>query len=103
METINYVTLGLLAVLFIAFCGYELYKSQKDSVPMASPLCKLTVVLECHNGNSRVDTMSIVDQDHAQQVLNEYMFHMIKSAKVTDPLTGEVLARMDKNGRLKGG
>lgn len=102
MEAFQYVALGLFAVLFITICGYELYQSQKEAFHLDNPLCKLVVVLECNNGNRRVDTIQITDQDHAQQVLNEYMFHMIKQARVFDPVTGTIVAKMDKNGRLLG-
>lgn len=102
MDNFQYVALGLLSFLFIAICAYELHQSQKEAFHLDNPLCKLVVVLECHNGNRRVDTIHITDQNHAQQVLNEYLFHMIKQARVFDPVTGHSVARMDKYGRLVG-
>ena len=102
MENFQYVALGLLSVLFIAICAHELYQSQKEAVQMDETLCSMTVVLELHDGSRKVETHYIEDQDQAQQLLNEYMFHMIVSAVVRDPIDKKVIARMDKNGRLLG-
>ena len=102
MDNFQYVALGLLSFLFIAICAYELYQSQKEAVPLAETLCSMTVVLKLHDGSRRVDTFHIEDQDHAQGLLNVYMFHMIVSAVVRDPIDKKIIARMDKNGRLLG-
>lgn len=44
----------------------------------------------------------IYSQEHAQNVLNSYVFHRIASATVWDPLELCIVARMDSNGRLLG-
>lgn len=102
METLQYVALAVFAIMFIAICGYELHQSQKDSVQMGETLCSMTVVLELPDGVRKVESHYIKDQEHAQQLLNMYMFHMIVSAVVRDPADKKIIARMDKNGRLLG-
>lgn len=96
-----YFAAGFMLCFIIQMIGYAIYVSQRDAESLDTRL-KLNVYHFTATGEYKVDAMPIRDQDDAQQKLNCYMFSAIRSAHVSDPVTGQIIAKMDKNGRLVG-
>ena len=96
-----YFAAGYALCLAIHCIGYAVYCSQKCAEDVDTSI-KLNVYTFKEDGSYRSHVIPVRDQDDAQLRLNEFTFHYIRSAHVSDPLTGKVLAKMDRTGRLVG-
>lgn len=92
---------GFLLCFVIQMIGYAIYRSQLEAEDVDTRI-KLNVYTFQPDGSYGCEVTPVRDQDDAQRVLNQYVFSAIRSAHVTDPLTGATLAKMDKYGRLIG-
>lgn len=96
-----YFAAGFLLCFVIQMIGYAIYRSQLEAEDVDTRI-KLNVYCFKADGSYSHESIPVRDQDEAQRVLNEYMFSRIRSAHVTDPVDGKVLAKMDRTGRLIG-
>lgn len=92
---------GYMLCLIIQMIGYAVYVSQKSAEDTDMRL--LLIIHTIVDGSINCVKVRVSDQDHAQQELNKYMFHMIESAIVRDPTNhNRIIAKMDSTGRLIG-
>lgn len=93
---------GFMVCLAIQIIGYAVYESQKSAEEVDMRLLLIIHTVSKEEGANCVK-IRVTDQDHAQQELNQYMFHLIQSAIVRNPADhNRIIAKMDTSGRLIG-